>query len=204
MTAGEKLAVNLLRGADGQVPAPSAEPAFEALVQCARDLGMNIQPASNQCLGYDEAKLLAGLTLMQRHNPDQLIDIDPLLHPLLRDAAAALTVAGVRLNYRNVVRASASAHRHLSTAELLTSPRTTKEASVSDPFGNFAVQAQIFQYVDAHGTVWFRELHRQGATRHLISMMCRRGLLRRVRHGVYSAGFRGATLAASRSDVEAV
>ena len=191
MTSGEKLAVNLLRGSNNQESGRCAETVFRALAQRAGEVGMTVQPASSHCLGYDEAKLLASLTLLQRQNADQLVDVEPALHSLLCDAAAALSLAGVRLNYRNIVRASASAPRHPSAARLQTLPFTGKEASVGDPFGSFAVQAQIFHYVDTHGAVWFRELHRQGATRHLISMMCRRGLLRRVKHGVYSAGYRG-------------
>lgn len=203
MTAGEKLAVNLLRGSNNQESARGAEPAFLALAQQAGELGMTVQPASSDCLGYDEAKLLAGLTLLQRQNADQLVNVEPGLHSLLREAAAALSLAGVRLDYRNIVRASASAQRHPSAARLQTLPFTSKEASVSVPFGSFAVQAQIFQYVDTHGAVWFRELHRQGATRHLISMMCRRGLLRRVKHGVYTAGHRSGKPSEAPGNAEA-
>lgn len=185
LTAGEKLAVNLLRGAKVRGSLSFAERQFDALADRARLEGLHIQDADCGYLGGDEAKLLAALTLLQRQRPELLVDIKPTLHANLRACAMLLAERGVRLEYRNMLRAAAATHRHVeSTTSLRTS---ATRARIDDPFGNFAVQAELYRYVTAHGTVWFKELQNLGATRHVVTTMCKRGLIRRVRHGVYQA-----------------
>lgn len=179
MMARERLAVLLLRGADVLARAPDSVAIFDRLRLRARDAGLLILPSGTLHLGYDELNLLGWLTLLQRQHLALDTDgsLDPALHDCLAAAAACLDAADIRLDYRNIVRAQGL-------------PRIGRgrppERATESRRPATRMEARAVAYVEARGTMPVRDLNALGISRQIVSIMCKKGLLQRVRHGVYA------------------
>lgn len=146
---------------------------------------MYIPPPQSPYLGVDEASLLAWLMLFQRQRREVETELDEPLRECLLRCAVRLDRAGTRLPYRSV-----AWNRTLGNAlklQPVPASRGPQEGrSLAMPrVGSLPVRA--LRFIGGRGAVSTQELQRFGASRQVISIMLKRGLLRRVRFGVYSA-----------------
>jgi len=183
LAVGERLAVNLLRGCNRRAEAAPLERAFHDVADAARSSGLLVKDCAAPFLTSDEGWLLARLTLHQRLQPGLHFELSPFCDDLFARCAGLLDAAGYCLDYRNVVRlspkkpgADTDAFRALAGEVEGAAPQTPSR------------QEQLVRYVNEHGRVWIKELHRIGGTRKLVANMCKRGLLRKVGNDVYAVG----------------
>lgn len=146
---------------------------------------MIIPAPESPYLGQDEARLLAWLTAFQRQRPEIDTDLDGQWRECLIRCAVRLDCAGAHLEHRNVSRSTSFEHRVLPV-----SPNGSVEPTTPRPpadLNRSTLQARTLRYVSGRGVVSSQELNRFGASRQVISILHKRGLLKRVRFGVYSA-----------------
>lgn len=189
----ERHALLLLRG--GSVAGASGKTiaAFSALFRDAEGVGLIISPVTSSIVHCDEKKLLAWLTLLQRQRIENGVDCDigpgPLLKSL-RICAGLLDDAGIHLGYRNAVRflqgASAS-HEWREPYERNRTIPTVQNDRSNPPFAR-PLEMRVLSFVAANGAVATQDLKAVGASSHTIKAMRKKGLLRRVRHGLYASG----------------
>ena len=195
----ERLAVILLRrGCHGsQVSAgmdSAMAAAFSALAPIASHAGYVVLTPEAPFINADEQKLLACLTLLQRHGARQWtacdIELDCELTQALRTCAQLLEVAGHHLCHRNAIRVletigTDNAGMHLPKCDALL-------PTANGPSGRTgtkrSLEARILQLVADQGTVATHDLHALGATSRMVRNMRRKGMLHRIRHGIYTLG----------------
>jgi hypothetical protein len=136
-------------------------------------------------LGAGEIELLALLALFQRQRLNIEVDLDSALRDCLIRCAVWLDSASARLGYRTVTRSSVGSASMLQTDSMPRSKASDSESNGTTSSGT--LQARTLRFVGDHGVVSTHELNRFGASRQMISIMFKRGLLKRVRFGAYAA-----------------
>jgi hypothetical protein len=188
----ERLAIAWLRGVYPVDMDGSERAAFDALRQKAGATGLSIGAPESPYVSQDEASLLAGLALLQRQRPPSAIEFPEVLRVPLFDCARRLKAAGIGLHLRLMppIRAADQGHARptcrIDNVPAAIEPRQFVQRST--------LQGKVFAFVSDRGLVAASELGRLGASRQVISIMYKRGLLRRVRFGVYTASPDGVVL----------
>jgi len=122
-----------------------------------------------------EGRLLGWLASFQRRRldlrPGDDLNRIPGLLESLRRCAELLERAGMRIDYRNAQR-----------LKLRSWEATGKPSPIVTP-----LQQTLLEFLAERRVASTRELTALGASRHTVSVMWRKGLLRRLAHGVYAA-----------------
>jgi hypothetical protein len=185
----ERLALDLLRGG------PPAEwnddvAAFALLRKAAIANGLSIAPAGTTCVGPDEITLLALLAALQRNRPPPLPEVDTTLQAAVFDCAQWLRARGLWLHYRLTTPLLVGASASGRTEDRASATRLRRMPPSRLPSGSLEDRALLFAM--EHGPVSTGDLAGIGISSHVIRTMRHRGLLTRVRHGVYAATPAGA------------
>lgn len=174
LKAQERLAIDLLRGAGRAGTAQDVVDDFAALRRQGLWTGLAISPASSPFMGIDELRLLAWLTFLQRPKLVGRTNAPEGLEPFLQRCAGHLLAMGARLDGANL-------HR------IQIAPSMTEHAAFKEAPGQPTLQSRVLQFVDVHGVVPTHELIQLGISRQTLSLMFKRGELRRVSYGKYAA-----------------
>lgn len=181
----ERLAITRLRGAYPADMDGSERAAFDTLRKIAVAAGLSICASESPYVSEGEARLLAGLALLQRQRPLSDIGLPEELRAPLFDCARRLKAADIGLHARLTppVRTAGHGHvrptRHVDNSSAGVERRHCLQRST--------LQGKVFAFASDRGLVTASEFRRFGASRQVISIMYKRGLLRRVRFGVYTA-----------------
>lgn len=168
--------------------------AFAEFARVARTAAYVVLPPEAPYVHADEQKLLACLTLLQRHGARQWtacdITLDCELTQAARVCAALLDDAGQHLCHRNAIRVLESAGSNAAGVQL---PRCDALLpSASGPSGRTgldqSLEGRILKLVADEGAVAAHDLHALGATTRMVRNMRRKGMLQRIRHGIYALG----------------
>lgn len=191
----ERLAITRLRGAyPADVDGPERF-AFDTLREKAIATGLSISASESPYVSKDEVSLLAGLALLQRQRPPSDIGLPDKLRALLLDCAHKLKAADIGLQYRLMPFARGADGIPLYQAHTASSIPSSSAAKQPRQFvQRSTLQGKVFAFVSDRGLVATSELRRFGASRQVISIMYKRGLLRRVRFGVYTTSPDGVVL----------
>lgn len=189
----ERAVLMLMRGDPEPWTARAMATAFATLSRAAARAELIVSTPANPIVHCDEKKLLAWLTLLQRQSTSPATAWDfphgeALLQPL-RECARLLDRAALRLDYRNAVRflngvQACHEWRELPHEEASAWPRA---ASACLPFGS-SLHRRVLSLVAEKGAIATHDLNAAGASSHVIGTMRKRGLLRRIRHGLYALG----------------
>ena len=191
----ERLAITRLRGIyPADVDGPERF-AFDTLREKAAAAGLSISASESPYVSKDEASLLASLALLQRQRPPADIGLPDELRAPLLDCARKLKAADIGLQYRLIPFARGGDGAPLHQAHPPSSVPSSSAAGHPRQFvQRSTLQGKVFAFVSDRGLVAASELGRIGASRQVISIMYKRGLLRRVRFGVYTASPDGVVL----------
>lgn len=174
---------------------PAMATAFSMLSRDARRAGLVVSAPAHSIVHYDEKKLLAWLTLLQRQKTDLGMawdmDLDEELLASLRTCARLLDEAALRLDYRNAVRFLHGVQARHEWGE----PADPTYACI--PFGSL-LQRRALRLVAEKGVVATHDLNAAGVSSHIIRTLRKRGMLRRIRHGLYALGQPDRALATGR------
>lgn len=175
----------------------SAEHSFSDLHREAHADGQPIAAAGTRTISESEIRILAWLTLFQRQRRECPITASRRLRPFLAACAARLEAEGCHLSYQNVARAGGLTQFLADVASGAPRHEGDEEWSTDERMVRGVLQARALRFVRTHQTAATSELKSIGVSRQMASEMCRRGLLRRVRMGLYTSGH--PTVAPSRS-----
>jgi hypothetical protein len=185
LPASEQRAIGWLRGNDRYELGRDSKREFRQLRQAAEGVGMYIPTSQSPYLSVDEAGLLAWLMLFQRQKHGTETNLDETLRGCLLRCAVRLDRAGTRLPYRSV-EWNRTPGNALKLQPVPASLGPQKGRSLAMPRVG-SLQVRALRFISGRGAVSTQELQRFGASRQVISIMFKRGLLRRVRFGVYAA-----------------
>lgn len=185
MSRKERLVIRLIRGAYPAATSPADQRAFDGIRRAASSANLTILPADNLCVSPSELDLLALLAALQRQRPPALKQAHAALRERAGECASRLQHHGVRLDYRLVTR-MLDTDPDFTTAAGPTSIIHTK---VERPtlLSRYSLQGKALLFVNERGAASTGELNGVGISRQIVNIMFRRGLLRRIRTGVYSA-----------------
>lgn len=187
----ERLAVALLRGSPCRAQDMFIAQQFQILCRTALGLGLFISPGSPY-VGEDEARLLAWLAIFQRQNPFNDNALPSELRPIIHSCAISLIASGIWLDFRAISRCRVTADGKNLKSD------TQRKAGIADFSVRFAdsspARARALAYVREKGQVATGDFECLGISRQLVSMMAKRGILHRVRHGVYTVGPHGVAI----------
>lgn len=166
---------------------------LHVLVQLAGQFGYAIRASGTLLASDDELRLLGWLALFQRRRPDRLAGVDPRLEEALANAASAVGALGAQwaLPYQAVLRAgflnqAVAAKRPAGSGAQLSRAANSAphrhSAGRSSPLRDKAVA-----HVRSAGRVPTADLYRIGLSHQYLSLLCRKGVLIRVRDGYYEA-----------------
>lgn len=186
MAAKERFTIRLMRGMKEAAFPDSLATDFDELRARACASGMIIQELTSTFVGPDEMRLIAWLTAFQRERVHLLWDKSSELEESVRTCAKALDCHGIRLDYRHVVRTD---DRSVSTQSDHYETRAIHDGTTAIRLALAARSPQFraLDIIEKRGAVRTGELSAMGISRQIISVMCKRGLIRRVRHGMYIA-----------------
>lgn len=178
----EKLAIDLIRGS-GSLAADSG--AFKRLTDDAKRAEMKISALDCPFLTRDEINLLGCIALMQRQRADLTIDLPREMLVSIEACAKIISRQGLTLEYRNVSRMTRDAPVHVVFSA---QNSVWQNRSAARPFRPTVLQQIVLRYVIQHKRVRTAELHRLGASRTIIDLMCKRGFIARIGFGLYALG----------------
>lgn len=188
----ERLAITRLRGTYPADIDGSERAAFDWLRERAVATGLSICAPESPYVSEDEAYLLAGLALLQRQRPPSDIEFPEELQAPLFDCARRLKAADIGLHLRLTPVRTAGRKHVRPTRRVVNTPAGIEPRHFLQ---RLTLQGKVFAFVSDRGMVTASELRRFGASRQVISIMYKRGLLRRARFGVYTASLIDVVLA---------
>ncbi|WP_371423030.1 hypothetical protein [Tardiphaga sp.] len=182
LSGGERWVVAMFRDASAGELSRGARRDFRLLREEAVAAGMSFPAATGPYLGRDEMRILALLTLFQRRRGEKEVRVcEPLRAPLVQ-CAYHLNHAGVHLDYRNIA-------RDQWQTDVATGPaRDVKDLGPrlqAVPLRG-ALQRHALRFIGERGRASTQELNAIGVSRQTISIMIKRGFLRRIRFGLYA------------------
>lgn len=137
-------------------------------------------------LSRDELLLLTSLAAMQRRSCRTMrCALDPGLMEALRKCAAALTEAGVRMPIKAVTRLDMIVQPKRHPIEAPRSNAHPRNSALYIRDGSIGATAHAM--VHEQKFVSTREFEAAGISRQYLSLLCKKGYLRRIRHGWYGA-----------------
>lgn len=179
--------LQLMRGS-GSLPADEeAIAAFLRLARQARSAGLSISGVAIPYVTGDERLLLGWLALLQRQRPDYDRAQERALEPGLLEALRACALLLDRAGYRLDCRLARGVAEYDAPAAQATARKPADLASMRSVVKGGTLQAKVLQFVTESGTATTHELNVFGASRQVLSIMYKKGLLRRVQHGLYAA-----------------
>lgn len=187
LTSRERYVIGLLRGADPSLASGALPDLFDRLRTAAARVGYHAGPGSSAYATRDELCLLGALAGLQREHADLSIRLDGTLHPIARACARGLSQDGVFLHHAAFVRliGMADTCRELSIL-LVPTIRPTRRQPLRLPTPG-TLQAKALHFVQERGNTSTRDLSDYGVSRQVVSLMHKRGVIERVRVGVYRA-----------------
>lgn len=189
LTSRERYVIGLLRGADPVSASGELLALFDRLRTTAGALGFRPGPLTGAYASRQELCLLGCIAAMQRENPDVLLKIGGAIRAPALACARCLGSEGVHLNHAAISRLSGMAEAcedlTVSTAPLVqVHPRSRRRPLPPTPG---SLQERALGFVRGRGNASSRELAGFGVSRQVVNLMFKRGLLVRVRTGVYCA-----------------
>ncbi|HEX7858069.1 MAG TPA: type IV toxin-antitoxin system AbiEi family antitoxin domain-containing protein [Sphingobium sp.] len=185
LKASDRTAVTLLRGGGAAGATPEMCAAFATLRTRLGEAGQLVLPVDAQTMSQSELFVLGWLAALQRNRLESAIETRRIDAPEAQLCARLLDQAGHRLDYHHVVRITDGDElfAHGSTAE---SPRDPVWPLADTISGGTLLRHRIIRELTDKGPMPLAELTKLGASRQTISNMAKRGLLKRVRFGVYA------------------
>lgn len=184
----ERQALQLMRGAGLPIADADGRAVFARFADQLRRAGYTLNRAESPYVSNEERLLLGWLALLQRQRADHELTTTQLpasgFVETLRDCASLLDRTGCRLDYRNVQRAWCRG----GAVERTTTAAPARGGAPVGTSGERTLQARVSRFVAESGPVTTLQLCSFGASRQVVSMMYKKGLLQRVRHGLYAAG----------------
>ncbi len=188
----ERPTLRLLRGAGRGGAAPATLDAFARLHARARECGAVIHDARSIYASENELCLLGLLAINQRSQLDFSCKVERRLRPALRACARCLTDEGLELGYNVALRLTVVADEKL-VQNVRPMPRDgpsdksrrRESRCLSAPSSGDRSLTEALVYVRLKGLVTSYDLQRLGLSRQVISQMCKNGVLRSLRTGVY-------------------
>lgn len=189
LASRERYVIGLLRGADPVAASRELLDLFDRFRRTVSELGFRPGPLTGAYVSQHELCLLGCIAAMQRENPDALLRIGRAIRTPALACARRLGSEGVHLNHAAISRLSgmAEACENLSvcTAALVQAhPRSRPRPLPPSPG---SLQEKALGFVRGRGNASSRELAGFGVSRQVVNLMYKRGLLVRVRTGVYRA-----------------
>jgi hypothetical protein len=186
----ERLAIALVRGHYSTDAGTDERAAFDRLRNDARHAGLAVFAATNPFVGEDEIKLLGWLALMQRRQPSMALRVDVRFRSEVLDCARLLHTRDIRLEFRVIARMDGCRTDQLTDASHLKSGLNRSRRSIDrlSTASSVSLQRRALLLVRDHGAAPASELDRAGVPTQVVGLMVKRGLLRRVRAGIYIAG----------------
>lgn len=187
LTSRERYVIGLLREADPVFATGKLPDLFDRLRIAANKAGYRAAPTGSAYATRHELCLLGALAGLQRGHADLGIRLGGTLHPIALSCARRLSQDSLFLPHAAFVRLTGMADtcRELSIV-LVPAIRPSRRQSICLPNPG-TLQAKALHFVQARGTTSTRDLNDYGISRQVVSLMHKRGVLERVRLGVYRA-----------------
>lgn len=183
LPASDELAIGLPRGFGRYDFGSNAKRAFRQLREAAEGAGIHIPAVQSPCLGVYGTRLLAKLALCRRQSRATWADLDEAVRRCLPGGAARFDCAGARIACRNI--AKVRMEGGAPTLQLIPVPPALQERHLLE--NGRAGRARILRIVRSRGDVSTGDVEHLGPSRQAISITFNRGLLNRLRFGVYPA-----------------
>lgn len=188
LAARERYVIGLLRGPDPAVATDELAVLFDSLRAAIARFGFRAGPRDSGYSTMHELCVLGVLAGLQREQADLTIGLDRSVRPIALGCARELAGRGVHLHHATLFRLTgyAEACRELSirVATVRHSPVRRRAISLPSPG---TLQARALRFVQSRGATSTRELVDYGVSRQVVSLMHKRGVLDRVRTGIYQA-----------------
>lgn len=147
---------------------------------------LTIWHPNSMFLSQDEILLLTSLAAMQRRGLRAFrCALDTGLMEVLRKCAAALAEAGVRIPIKAFARLDMIAQLERQSIEVPRSIAHPRNFALGIDDGS--IGATVLAMLHERNLISTREFEAAGISRQYLSLLCKKGYLRRVRHGWYGA-----------------
>lgn len=188
LSARERYVIGLLREADPARAPGELSDLFDRLRIAIPKIGYRQGPSDSKFATTHELCLLGALAGLQREQVDLGIRLDPRLHRHAIDCARVLIREGIVLRHAAFVRLSGlpEACGELSI-NLTAAPRRSPHRSTIKLPTPGTIQARALHFVQGRGATSTRDFCDYGISRQIVSVMHKRGVLERVRFGLYRA-----------------
>ncbi|WP_066721916.1 type IV toxin-antitoxin system AbiEi family antitoxin domain-containing protein [Sphingomonas pituitosa] len=189
LASRERLVIGLLRGADPVVAAGDLHALFGRLRTAGSARGFSPAPVSSTYATRQELCLLGALAGFQRANPDLAVTIKGDWQPIVQACARRLAKDGVQLGHATLARLAGLGETcdELSIAISPVINVVAQPVRSAYPPLTSTLQGKALEFVRERGNTTSRDLAGFGVSRQVVSIMFKRGLLVRVRIGVYQA-----------------
>jgi hypothetical protein len=189
LTSRERYVIGLLRGADPVATSGELLVLFHLLRIVAQGRGFRLGQITCTYATRHELCLLGCIAALQRENPDVLLKIGSAIRAPALACARRLMSEGVHLSHAAISRLSGMAEAckelTVSTTPLVQGHLRSSRPPLPPIPGS--LQEKVLGFVRSRGDTSSRDLAGFGASRQVVSLMFKRGLLVRVRTGVYCA-----------------
>ncbi|UXC90271.1 type IV toxin-antitoxin system AbiEi family antitoxin domain-containing protein [Sphingobium sp. RSMS] len=147
---------------------------------------LSIWRPGSMFLSQDEILLLISLAAMQRRSWRAFrCALDPGLVEVLRKCAVALAEANVCMPIKAFARLDMIAQLGSPSIEVARSNAHPRNSTLDIDDGS--IGATVIAMLQERNLVSTREFEAAGISRQYLSLLCKKGYLRRVRHGWYGA-----------------
>ncbi len=189
LASRERYVIGLFRGADPAATTSELPALFHQFRLAGSTIGFRPAPVGCVYVTSHELCLLGIIAGLQRDNPGVTIRISKAVHPVALACARRLAHDGVYLTHATLARLSglneACQELSISVSPVIGLPSKPRRPSFPPSPGT--LHAQALGFARARGHASSRDFARLGVSRQVVSLMFKRGLLVRVRVGVYQA-----------------
>lgn len=189
LTPRERFVISLLRGAGPAAASGEVLVLFHRLRTAAGALGFCAGPITGAYASQHELCLIGCISALQRENPDVHLKIGQTIRSPALACARRLGDEGLHLSHAAIYRLSgipeACKQLCVSTVSLVQAHPRSRQRPLPPMPGS--LQEKALGFVRARGNASSRDLAKVGISRQIVSLMFKRGLLVRVRTGVYRA-----------------
>lgn len=185
----ERYVIGLFRGADPTATTGKLPALFHHLRLVGSAIGFRPAPLGCVYVTRHELIMLGILAGLQRPDPGMAIRISKVVYPVALACARELAHNGVYLTHATLARLAGLTEtcEELSVSVVPIIKFPPKPPRPSYPPSPGSLQAKALGFVRAQGHISSRDLAGLGVSRQVVSLMFKRGLLVRVRAGIYQA-----------------
>lgn len=188
LASRERHVIGLLRGADLAFVDNDLRDLFGQLRTAAAAIGFRSAPRGCAYVTREELCLLGVIAGMQRVNPDLTVRVTKAMRAPAFGCARRLAETGVQLSSATFARLSGMAvtcdELSISVTPIIKPPKRSRPVHPPMPG---SLQAKALSFIRTRGPTSSRDLAAVGVSRQVVSLMFKRGVLERVRMGVYRA-----------------